>query len=133
MIPVYPGSNARARDRVQALQAYYQRPNTTAPLSHTPVISNTPRRLSHRGPSSHHQQHQQQLSEFQYLPSSALSTFRNYMESENSMLNQIEIEQPTWGTLFHHPSSSSDSGGGGRFNGYRQRRGSERDSSHNRS
>ncbi|RDX75040.1 E3 ubiquitin-protein ligase RFI2 [Mucuna pruriens] len=47
MIPPYPGSNARARDRVQALQAYYQPHNSTT--IRTPVASNTRRSSSHSG------------------------------------------------------------------------------------
>ncbi|XP_061357458.1 E3 ubiquitin-protein ligase RFI2 [Gastrolobium bilobum] len=50
MIPPYPGSNARARDRVQALQAYYQPrqpPNSTT--IRTPVASGTRRSSSHSG------------------------------------------------------------------------------------
>ncbi|CAL0300103.1 unnamed protein product [Lupinus luteus] len=50
MIPPYPGSNARARDRVQALQAYYQQqqpPNTVT--MRTPISSGTRRSSSHSG------------------------------------------------------------------------------------
>ncbi|OIW13040.1 hypothetical protein TanjilG_17600 [Lupinus angustifolius] len=50
MIPPYPGSNARARDRVQALQAYYQPqqpPNSTTMW--TPIASGTRRSSSHSG------------------------------------------------------------------------------------
>ncbi|MCI30445.1 hypothetical protein A2U01_0051654, partial [Trifolium medium] len=50
MIPPYPGSNARARDRVQALQAYYQpqqHPNSTT--MRTPVSSVPRRASSHSG------------------------------------------------------------------------------------
>uniref|UniRef100_A0A7N0T508 Uncharacterized protein n=1 Tax=Kalanchoe fedtschenkoi TaxID=63787 RepID=A0A7N0T508_KALFE len=145
MISPYPGSNARARDRVQALQAYYQQPNT-APSSRTPSMSGSSRRASHRGlaqvgslaPASH------QLSGFQYVQSSASSS-RNYMEAENPSSsgfhawdrdqtssfpsNQIEREA-TWGTTFHHRSAPET---GIRFSGYRQRCASERTSSQNRS
>lgn len=50
MIPPYPGSNARARDRVQALQAYYQpqqHPNSTT--MRAPVSSVARRASSHSG------------------------------------------------------------------------------------
>lgn len=50
MIPPYPGSNARARDRVQALQAYYQPqqpPNSTT--MRTPIASGTRRPSIHGG------------------------------------------------------------------------------------
>nr|AGZ15397.1 zinc finger RING-type [Phaseolus vulgaris] len=50
MIPPYPGSNARARDRVQAFQAYYQpqRHHNSASVR-TPVVSSTRRSSSHSG------------------------------------------------------------------------------------
>ncbi|KAG5084320.1 hypothetical protein AAZX31_19G218700 [Glycine max] len=50
MIPPYPGSNARARDRVQALQAYYQpqQPHNSTTIR-TPVASSTRRSSSHSG------------------------------------------------------------------------------------
>ncbi|MED6131421.1 hypothetical protein PIB30_009901 [Stylosanthes scabra] len=47
MLPPYPGSNARARDRVQALQAYYQPPNSS-PIR-TPIPSGSRRSGSHSG------------------------------------------------------------------------------------
>ncbi|CAK8544621.1 unnamed protein product [Lathyrus sativus] len=50
MIPPYPGSSARARDRVQALQAYYQQqqpPNSTTVRA--PVASSTRRSNGHSG------------------------------------------------------------------------------------
>ncbi|XP_039022370.1 E3 ubiquitin-protein ligase RFI2-like isoform X2 [Hibiscus syriacus] len=49
LIPPYPGSNARARNRVQALQAYYQPqyPNTSPPMR-TPIISGSRRSSNHR-------------------------------------------------------------------------------------
>ncbi|KAL2345662.1 hypothetical protein Fmac_006947 [Flemingia macrophylla] len=50
MIPPYPGSNARARDRVQALQAYYQpqQPHNSTTIR-LPVASSTRRSSSHSG------------------------------------------------------------------------------------
>jgi len=50
MIPPYSGSNARARDRVQALQAYYQPqqpPNSTT--MRTPITTGSRRSSSHSG------------------------------------------------------------------------------------
>ncbi|MED6120163.1 hypothetical protein PIB30_018370 [Stylosanthes scabra] len=50
MIPPYPGSNARAQDRVQALQAYYQPPQPSNSTSmRTPNASGTRRSSSHSG------------------------------------------------------------------------------------
>ncbi|KAE8728474.1 protein RALF-like 1-like [Hibiscus syriacus] len=60
LIPPYPGSNARARDRVQALQAYYQpQLPSTLPGLRTPIISSSRRSSSHRnhvqaGSAAHH-------------------------------------------------------------------------------
>ncbi|EOY11513.1 RING/U-box superfamily protein isoform 2 [Theobroma cacao] len=49
LIPPYPGSNARARDRVQALQAYYQQQQpSTSPAIRTPIIPGSRRSSSHR-------------------------------------------------------------------------------------
>ncbi|KAK5830105.1 hypothetical protein PVK06_013899 [Gossypium arboreum] len=48
-IPPYPGSNARARDRVQALQAYYQHHHpSTFPTLQTPIVFGSQRLGSHR-------------------------------------------------------------------------------------
>ncbi|XP_074320921.1 E3 ubiquitin-protein ligase RFI2-like [Silene latifolia] len=47
MVPPYPGSAARARDRVQALQAYSQPPNTSLPMR-TPMLHGS-RRSNHQG------------------------------------------------------------------------------------
>ncbi|KAE8705568.1 protein RALF-like 1-like [Hibiscus syriacus] len=49
LIPPYPCSNARARDRVQALQAYYQpQLPSTSPGLRTPIVSGSRRSSSHR-------------------------------------------------------------------------------------
>ncbi|GAB4835796.1 hypothetical protein Ancab_000712 [Ancistrocladus abbreviatus] len=48
MIPPYPGSAARARDRVQALQAYFQ-PPSGSPSMRPPITSGGRRSNSHRG------------------------------------------------------------------------------------
>lgn len=49
MIPSYPGSNARARGRVQALQAYYQQYQPNHAVMRTPTASGARRSTSHRG------------------------------------------------------------------------------------
>jgi len=78
MIPPYPGSNARARDRVQALQAYYQpqRHHNSASVR-TPVASSTRRSSSLSGsihlpqvPSS-----PDQSSGYVYIPGSVAHNF----------------------------------------------------------
>ncbi|KAK4771580.1 hypothetical protein SAY87_032112 [Trapa incisa] len=73
-IPPYPGSNARNRDRVQALQAYYQqqRPNHHLP-SHGPVMATNRISLSHRGLSD-------QPNNFYFFP--AGSSNHNFQEPE---------------------------------------------------
>ncbi|KAK4751127.1 hypothetical protein SAY87_004609 [Trapa incisa] len=48
-IPPYPGSNARNRDRVQALQAYYQQQPSGGPAIHSHTGSSARRFTSHRG------------------------------------------------------------------------------------
>ncbi|CBI39509.3 unnamed protein product, partial [Vitis vinifera] len=104
MIPPYPGSNARARDRVQALQAYYQQQQpSNSPAMRTPMISGTRRSGSHRG-----------LAQVGPVASSS---------------DQIERDSG-WGA-FHQAGSGSDSGI--RPSSFRQRHGSDRTSSQNRS
>ncbi|WCJ43099.1 RING/U-box superfamily protein [Euphorbia peplus] len=49
MVPPYQGSNARARDRVQALQAYYQQQPGNSVAIRMPVMSGSRRSGSHRG------------------------------------------------------------------------------------
>lgn len=145
MIPPYPGSNARARDRVQALQAYYQQQQpSNPPAIRTPMGPGT-RRSGHRGlpqvapvASS-----SDQTSGFYFFPSGTAG--RNFQEGENSMPTRfhpwerdhmsslpfnVVDRDPSWGP-FHQPASGSDSGI--RPSSYRQRHGSERTPSQNRS
>ncbi|KAL6323917.1 hypothetical protein AAG906_006187 [Vitis piasezkii] len=146
MIPPYPGSNARARDRVQALQAYYQQQQpSNSPAMRTPMISGTRRSGSHRGlaqvgpvASS-----SDQSSGFYFFPSG--TSGRNFQEAENPLptrfhgwerehlpsfpLTQVERDSG-WGA-FHQAGSGSDSGI--RPSSFRQRHGSDRTSSQNRS
>lgn len=148
MIPPYPGSNARARDRVQALQAYYQQQQpSNSPAIRTPMISGTRRSGSHRGlaqvgpvASS-----SDQSSGFYFFPSG--TSGRSFQEAENplptrfhgwerdhlpSSFPHTQIEREAgWGP-FHQGGSGSDSGSI-RPSSFRQRHGSERTSSQNRS
>ncbi|GAB4855596.1 hypothetical protein Ancab_024217 [Ancistrocladus abbreviatus] len=138
MIPPYPGSAARARDRVQALQAYFQQPSSS-PSIRTPIASSGRRSNSHRG-----------LTQVGPLASSAdqaggffifpsATSNRNFPEAENPMTNRYhqwerdhlasfplsQIDRDSsWGA-FHQASSGSSS--------LRQRYGSERTPSQNRS
>uniref|UniRef100_A0A5B6ZH19 RING-type domain-containing protein n=1 Tax=Davidia involucrata TaxID=16924 RepID=A0A5B6ZH19_DAVIN len=144
MIPPYPGSVARARDRVQALQAYFQQPSNS-PTMRTPVIAGMRRSSSQRGlpqvgpvASS-----SDQTGGFYFFPSG--SSGRNFQEAENSVLNrfhawdrehlpsfpmsQVDRDQG-WGP-FHQTAGGSDTAAI-RSNSFRQRHGSERMPSQNR-
>ncbi|KAH7574674.1 hypothetical protein JRO89_XS03G0329400 [Xanthoceras sorbifolium] len=125
MIPPYPGSNARARDRVQALQAYYQQLQpSNSPAMRTPIVSGTRRSGNHRGitqlgpvASS-----SDQTGGFYFFPSGASS--RNFQEAENPMssryhawerdhlpsfsLNQVDRDA-NW-SAFHQPTGGRDQG-----------------------
>uniref|UniRef100_A0A5B6ZJU3 RING-type domain-containing protein n=1 Tax=Davidia involucrata TaxID=16924 RepID=A0A5B6ZJU3_DAVIN len=144
MIPPYPGSVARARDRVQALQAYFQQPSNS-PTIRAPVISGTRRSSSQRGlaqvgpvASS-----SDQAGGFYYFPSAGSSS-RNFQEAENSMSNRFhgwererlpsfplsQVDRdPGWGP-FHQATGGSDTAI--RSSSFRQRHGSERTPSQNR-
>ncbi|XWS42372.1 hypothetical protein CRYUN_Cryun16bG0009000 [Craigia yunnanensis] len=144
LIPPYPGSNARARDRVQALQAYYhQQHPSTSPVIRTPIISGSRRSSSHR---SHAQvgpvaSSSDQVGGIYFIPSG--TSGRNFQEAENSLstrfhawdhlpsfsLNQVDRDSG-WGA-FHQSAGASDPGI--RSSSFHQRHGSERTSSQNRS
>lgn len=85
LIPPYPGSNARARDRVQALQAYYQQhPRTSLPLR-TPNISSSRRSSSQRShaPVGSAASSSDQVGGFYFFPS--VTSGRNFREAENPL------------------------------------------------
>lgn len=134
MIPPYPGSAARARDRVQALQAYFQQP-TSSPGPHMrtpPLVSSTRRPApAHRGfaQAAPVAPIPDQPNGFYFFPSGS----RNFSEPENpnSRPSWFHVWDPpgqldqdsVWGQV-HQPGGS----------GYRPRHGSERTmQSHNRS
>ncbi|KAB5529211.1 hypothetical protein DKX38_019292 [Salix brachista] len=141
MIPPYQGSNARARDRVQALQAYYQQlqPGNSPPIR-TPVVSGSRRSSSHRGmPQLGAVASSSDQTGFYFIPSGA--TNRNFQEAENPpparfhswernhlpsfSLNQVDRDSGR--STFHQAGGGSDPGI--RFH---QRHGSERTPSQNR-
>lgn len=145
MIPPYPGSAARARDRVQALQAYFQQPTSSPPVRNAPLISGT-----RRAPSTHRVMAQvapvasssDSTNGFYFFPSA--SSGRNYQESENPPSNHFHAwerdhstsfssnqanRDPVWGP-FHQPGGGSDNAAI-RPTGFRQRHGSERMPSQN--
>lgn len=144
MIPPYPGSNAnaRARDRVQALQAYYQQQQpSNSPAVRSPMISGTRRSnrgIAQVGPVASSSDH---AGAFYFVPSSTSS--RNFQEAENPLhtrfhgwerehlpsfsINQVDRDSG-WSTF---PGGGSDPGM--RSSSFRQRHGSERMSSQSRS
>ena len=143
MIPPYPGSNARARDRVQALQAYYQQQPSTTGTIRTPAISGARRSSSHRGPSQAPMASSSEQPNGFYFYSSA-SGGRNF-QPENAIpnrfhawerdhlpsfgLSQMERDPSGWGEI--HQGAASVSDPSIRSSNFRQRHGSERTSSQN--
>ncbi|KAA8536830.1 hypothetical protein F0562_029308 [Nyssa sinensis] len=144
MIPPYPGSAARARDRVQALQAYFQQPSNS-PTIRTPVISGARRTSNQRGMTqvAPVASSSDQTGGFYFFPPG--SSGRNYQEPENSVSNRFhgwerehlpsfpmsQVDRdPGWGS-FHQTTGGSDPAI--RSSSFRQRHGSERMPSQNRS
>ncbi|KAL5539484.1 hypothetical protein UlMin_044682 [Ulmus minor] len=146
MIPPYPGSNARARDRVQALQAYYQQhqPSNTPTIPRTPAVSTARRSSSHRGlaqvgPMA---SSSDQTGGFYFFPSG--SSGRNYQEAENPLpgryhawerdhlpaFSSNQVDRDAGWAAFHQATNGSEASL--RSSGYRQRHGSDRTSSQNR-
>lgn len=144
VLPPYPGTVARPRDRAASLQAYFQQ-STSNPVARAPVISSGRRSSSHRGlpqvapiASS-----SDQSSGFYFFSSS--SSGRTFHEVENPHRDLFHAwdreHQPSfpssqvdrdsiWGP-FHPPAAGSDTGI--RSSSFRQRHGSERMPSQNRS
>ncbi|KAK2976904.1 hypothetical protein RJ640_024738 [Escallonia rubra] len=145
MIPPYPGSVARTRDRVQALQAYFQQPSNSAAIR-TPVMSGARRSSGHRGlaQAGTVASSSDQTGGFYFFPSGS-STGRSFQEAENPPnrfhtwerehlpsfpLSQVDRD-PVWGP-YHPAGGGSDTGI--RSTSFRQRHhGSERMPSQNRS
>ncbi|GMY21750.1 E3 ubiquitin-protein ligase RFI2 [Fagus crenata] len=146
MIPPYPGSNARARDRVQALQAYYQQqqPSNSTSMRTPPIISGTRRSSNHRGMAQGPvASSSDQTGGFYIVPPG--SSGRTFQEAENPLpsrfhswerdhlptfsMNQVDRDSG-WGS-YHQAASGSDTSI--RSSGFRQRHGSERTSAQNRS
>ncbi|KAK8712501.1 hypothetical protein V6N13_147740 [Hibiscus sabdariffa] len=146
LIPPYPGSNARARDRVQALQAYYQQQHpSTSPPMRAPIISGSRRSSNHRvhaqvGPMA---SSSDQMGGFYFVPSS--TPVHNFLDTENPhsarfhawerdhlpsfSINQVDRDSG-WGA-FHQSAVASDPSI--RSGSFRQWHGSERTPSHNHS
>ncbi|GMP40167.1 hypothetical protein CsSME_00010720 [Camellia sinensis var. sinensis] len=106
MIPPYPGSVARARDRVQALRAYFQQPSNSPPVR-TPILSGTRRSSSHRGVTQVGPvaSSSDQTGGFYYFPPA--SSGRNFPEAENHpMSNRFHAREREHMTSF--PLSQGD-------------------------
>ncbi|KAF8394585.1 hypothetical protein HHK36_020799 [Tetracentron sinense] len=146
-VPPYPGSNARAHDRVQGLHAYHQQqqpsnlPGIRAPIFSGVRRSSGPRGLAQVGPVASSSDHN---GGFYVFPSSG-SSGRNLQESENPLRSHfyawerdrfapfplIPVDrESSWGP-FHQAAGGSDSGS--RSSNFWQRQGSERTSSQSRS
>lgn len=128
MIHPYPGSAARARERSQALQAYFQQPSNLSGVR-TPMVSgsrrsNNPAQIGGPAGSSS----DQLRGGVYFLPTSGgggSSNGRAFQEAESSMPNQFHHaweRDPHAGWGFH-PAGGGGGGGGG---GFRQRHGSDR-------
>ncbi|XP_048424348.1 E3 ubiquitin-protein ligase RFI2 isoform X2 [Pyrus x bretschneideri] len=138
-------SNARTRDRVQALQAYYQQQQpSNSPTMRTPIVPGARRSSSQRGVAQVGPvaSSSDQNGGFYIFPFG--SSGRNYQEAENPLpsrfhpwerdhlpsfpMNQVDRDQG-W-AAFNQGGSGSDSMIRG--SSFRQRHGSERSSSQNR-
>lgn len=138
MIPPYPGSNARARDRVQALQAYYQPqqpPNSTT--MRTPVAPSARRSSSHSGSAqiAPLATSPDQSGGFFFIPSS--SSGRNFQEDNHlpsrvhawerdplPSLSLNHVDRDSAWRAYHQAAGRSDPGT--RSSSFRLRHGSER-------
>lgn len=142
MIPPYPGSNARARDRVQALQAYYQQQqpsNSTSMRTPSTRRTSSHRGLAQVGPVA---SSSDQTSGFYLVPPG-----RNFQEAENPLSNRFhswerdhlpsfsmpQVDRDSgWGT-YHQAAGGSDTSIRSSAYAFRQRHGSERTPAQNRS
>lgn len=148
MIPPYQGSNARARDRVQALQAYYQQQQpSNSTTMRAPIASGTRRSSSHRGSAQlAPMASSTDQSGFFFIPSG--SSGHNFQEQENHLPSRVHAWErdrlpslsmshvdrdsgySSWGGAYHQASSGSDPGN--RSSRLQLRHGSERLPSQNR-
>ncbi|CAL5330189.1 unnamed protein product [Camellia sinensis] len=112
MIPPYPGSVARACDRVQALRAYFQQPSNSPPVR-TPILSGTRRSSSHRGVTQVGPvaSSSDQTGGFYYFPPA--SSGRNFPEAENHpMSNRFHAREREHMTSFPLSQGDRDLGWG---------------------
>ncbi|CAL5378738.1 unnamed protein product [Camellia sinensis] len=112
MIPPYPGSVALARDRVQALRAFFQQPSNSPPVR-TPILSGTRRSSSHRGVTQVGPvaSSSDQTGGFYYFPPA--SSGRNFPEAENHpMSNRFHAREREQMTSFPLSQGDRDLGWG---------------------
>lgn len=137
MVPPYPGSAARARDRAQALQAYFQPPSSLpvrTPLMPSSRRSNGHRSVSQAGPPS---SSSDQMNGFYVYPPGTSS--RNFSEPESPIASRFHPWERDHLSSFQLTGVERESGWGGFHqavsgpSGFRQRLGSERNPSQNRS
>ena len=138
MIPPYPGSAARARDRAQALQAYFQPPSGSLPVRTpsmpSPRRSNGHRSMSQAGPPS---SSSDQMNGFYVYPPGTSS--RSFPEPESPIASRFHPWERDHLSSFPLTGVERESGWGGFHQavsgpgGFRQRHGSERNPSQNRS
>ena len=138
MVPPYPGSAARARDRAQALQAYFQPPSSSLPVR-TPSMpssrrSNGHRSMSQAGPLS---SSSDQMNGFYVYPPGTSN--RNFSEPESPIASRFHPWERDHLSSFQLTGVERESGWGGFHqavsgpSGFRQWLGSERNPSQNRS
>ncbi|GAB2287309.1 hypothetical protein Dimus_021690 [Dionaea muscipula] len=134
VIPPYPGSAARARDRAQALQAYFQPPSGSPPIrAPGSRRSNGHRGLTQAGTIAQSSDH---TGGFFVFPSG--SSDRNFPEAENPMSSRFHgWERENWTFPFSQVEREPNWGGfhqtGGGSSSFRQLHGSERTPSQSRS
>ncbi|KAL2231242.1 UNVERIFIED_CONTAM: E3 ubiquitin-protein ligase RFI2 [Sesamum indicum] len=144
VLPPYPGTVARPRDRASSLQGYFQQ-STNNPVARAPVISTGRRSGNHRGLAqvAPIASSSDQPSGFYFF--SSTSSGRTFQEAENPHrdrfhawerehqpsfpLNQVDRDS-IWAP-FHPPAAGADALM--RSSSFRQRHGSERMPSQNRS
>ncbi|CAN0897161.1 E3 ubiquitin-protein ligase RFI2 [Linum grandiflorum] len=111
--PTYQGSNARARDRVQALQEYYQQPQpSNAPQDYAPLISaarrqfNRTRELLQSGGMA---ASSADPAGFFFVPPGTSPPW-NYQEAARTRFPTQEQQQPWFPMNNQHTESGADSG-----------------------
>ncbi|PIN26694.1 hypothetical protein CDL12_00561 [Handroanthus impetiginosus] len=142
VLPPYPGPVSRPRDRPPSLQAYFQQ-STSAPIARTSLVSTGRRSGSNRGLAqvAPIASSSDQSGGFYFLSSS--SSGRTYQEAENPIRDRFNVweleHQPSYPLSqvdrdsIWRPFPPQAGGSDNRSSSFRQRYGSERMPSQNRS